>query len=341
MTHGGKPVTVLPGLIAMSALIRPPVTQVKAVPAMMPFGAAAPRLTIGAGAGAVTVTVAVPEIVPLGAVTVLLKVPVTPPAVKRPVFASMLPPPFATAQTGEIAMTFPLPSRAVAANCWVLLVRTEAGLGVTVMLATTGVTVTVAEPEMVPLVARTVLAYVPDVLPAVKRPVAAPIVPPPFAIDHTGVSTTALPLASLPVAVNCWVPPTASVAGVGVTVMVASAPEVTMTVAVLVKLPLVAMTVLVYVCGDVPAVNSPVGLMEPPPATTDQTGVTVTAAPEKSVPRAENCCVPLIAMVFGFGEIVIDDSEPGSLVPWTSQATTNSPVKAAAAITRAARPFRG
>jgi len=56
--------TVLPGLIAMSALIVPPMTQVKAVPAMMPFGAAAPRFTIGAAAVVLTLTVAVPDIEP-------------------------------------------------------------------------------------------------------------------------------------------------------------------------------------------------------------------------------------------------------------------------------------
>src|SRR3954470_650107 len=76
ITHGGKPVTVLPGLIAMSALIVPPMTQVKAVPAMIPFGAAAPRLMVGGGGlggglPAVTVTVALPEIDPLVAVTEL------------------------------------------------------------------------------------------------------------------------------------------------------------------------------------------------------------------------------------------------------------------------------
>src|SRR5947199_23806 len=51
ITQGGKPVTVLPGLIAMSALIVPPMTQVNAVPAMIPFGAAAPRLMVGGGLG--------------------------------------------------------------------------------------------------------------------------------------------------------------------------------------------------------------------------------------------------------------------------------------------------
>src|SRR3954462_1798088 len=127
ITHGGNPVTVLPGLIAMSALIVPPMTQVNAVPAMIPFGAAAPRLTIGAGAVEVTVTVAVPEIVPLVAFTVLLKVPVVPPEVKRPVLELMDPPPFTTDQTGEIATTLPLASRPVAANCCEEFVSIEAG----------------------------------------------------------------------------------------------------------------------------------------------------------------------------------------------------------------------
>src|SRR5476649_2142747 len=109
MTHGGKPVTVLPGLMLMLALITPSDTQVNAVPAMMPFGVTVPRLTIGAGFD-VTVTVAEPETAPLVAWTVLVNVPVVGPAVKRPVLGSMLPPPFTTVQSGVIATTLPLPS---------------------------------------------------------------------------------------------------------------------------------------------------------------------------------------------------------------------------------------
>src|SRR4029077_12273132 len=71
ITHGPKPVTVLPGLMLTSALMIPPVTQVTAVPAMMPLGDAAPRSANGVGGAVdVTVTVAVPENPPLLALTV-------------------------------------------------------------------------------------------------------------------------------------------------------------------------------------------------------------------------------------------------------------------------------
>jgi hypothetical protein len=209
---------------------------------MIPFGAAAPRFTIGAGAVEFTVTVAVPEIVPLVALTVLLKVPAVPPEVKRPVFGSIDPPPFTTDHTGEIAMTLPFPSRPVAANCCDEFVRSEAGFGVTVMLASAAVTVTVAVPEIEPLVALTVLANVPVEDPAVKSPPLV-IVPPLAATDHVGVSGTTLPAASLPTAVYCCVAPTASDTGLGVTVIVANGPLMTMTVAVLDSAPLTAFTV--------------------------------------------------------------------------------------------------
>jgi hypothetical protein len=106
------------------------------------------------------------------------------------------------------------------------------------------ITVTVAVPKIEPLVARTLLANVPVVFPAVKRPEAATMVPGGLVVDQTGVIVTGLPLASLPTAVNCCVAPTRSV-GFGVTVIVASGPAVTTTVAVA-ETPLhVTMTVLV------------------------------------------------------------------------------------------------
>src|SRR3954466_8431159 len=143
MEQGGNPVTVLPGLIAMSALMTPPVTHVNAVPAMMPFDAAAP-------------------------------------------------------------------SGAIGTDDW---------------------TMTVAEPKMVPLVARTVFVYVPEVVPAVNI-AAALIDPPPAMTDQVGVMVMTLPPASLPTAVYCCVALTARVRGVGETVMLASCPTVTITFAV-------------------------------------------------------------------------------------------------------------
>ena len=125
--------------------------------------------------------------------------------------------------------------------------------------------------------------------------------------------------------------------GFGVTTMVASGPTVTMTVAVPEILSLLALTVLANVPGVVPAVNRPDALIVPPPATTDQVGVSATVAPEKSLPTAENCCVPFAARVCGFGETTIDDRVPGELIPCTSHPAVNNPANAAATKTRATR----
>ena len=289
---------------------------------MMPLGAAAPRFTIdgGGGAVAVTITVAVPEIVPLVALTVLLNVPATAPAVNRPVLAPMVPPPFTTDQTGVIAMTLPFPSRPTAVNCWVALTRTVAGFGVTVMVASDEAltdTITVAVPEIVPLVALTVLVNVPVTAPAVNTPVLASMLPPPFTTDQTGVMATTLPLASLPTAVNCWVAFGSTETGFGVTVMVArdAADDVTVTVAKPETAPLVALTVLVNVPATVPAVNRPVvALMLPPPISTAQTGVIATTLPLASLPTAVNCCVALGSRETGFGVTTMVASGPAVTV---------------------------
>src|SRR4051812_3349025 len=130
MTQGGKPVTVLPGLMAMSALIVPPVTHVNAVPAMMPIGSAAPRN----GGPPVTTTVAKPSMPPLDASTVLVNVPVSPPAVNSPLLS--IAPPFATTDhVGEIVTTLPPASLPTAVNCCVALRPSVSGFGVTVMVA--------------------------------------------------------------------------------------------------------------------------------------------------------------------------------------------------------------
>jgi len=64
---------------------------------------------------------------------------------------------------------------------------------VTVIVANApAVTMAVALPERDPLVATTVFVYVPGVVPAVKTPVLALIVPPPAATDQTGVIATTL-----------------------------------------------------------------------------------------------------------------------------------------------------
>src|ERR1700694_25031 len=298
----------------MSPLTMPPVIHVTVEPARIPTTFSDPRFTIGAGGGVdTTITVAVPKIAPLVARTVLSNCPGTAPAVKRPDAALMVPPPLVTDQTGVIATTLPPASLPTAVNCCVAFVCTVAGFGVTVMVASAPVPMTVALPETEPLVATTVLGNVPDAPPAVKRPVPATMLPPPAATVQTGVIGTMLPPASLPTAVNCCWAPGASVAGFGVTVIVASGPTVTMTVAVPEIAPLVALTVLANVPVVVPAVKRPeAALMLPPPATTDQTGVIATTFPVASLPTAVNCCVVLIGSVAGFGVTVIDASAPGA-----------------------------
>ena len=292
--------------------------QVTAVPAMMPFRAAVPRFTIGAGGATfVTITVALPEMAPLVACTVLLNVPVAAPAVNKPVDEMV--PPRPTDQTGMIGMTLPLASRPTAVNCCVPFVCTVAGFGVTVIVASTGagatITTTVAEPKVPPTVACTVLVNVPPVGPAVKTPVLALMVPPLFTTDHTGMMVTVLPLASLPTAVNCCVKPGASVTGFGLTTMLANGPAETMTVAVPLTLPLVALTVLENVPAMLPAVNTPVlGSIVPPPLTTDHTAVMGTALPFASVPMAVNCCDAPVANVTGLGVTRMLASGPVTIV---------------------------
>src|ERR1700681_2400042 len=170
----------------------------------------------------------------------------------------MAPPPATTAQLGVIATTLPPASLPTATNCWVPLIARVSGLGVTVMLASgpgaTAITVTVAWPAMLPLRPSTVLVNVPGTVPAVRRP---PLVmaPPPATMDQTGAPATMLPPASLPTATNCCVPLMGSVSGLGLTVMVARGPTITVTVAVPDIPPLTASTVAVNTPGTVPAVN--------------------------------------------------------------------------------------
>src|SRR5450759_2713300 len=218
--------------MSMSALTTPPVMHVTVEPARIPTPDADPRIP---GATAVTTTVAVPKTVPLVALTVLGNVPAAPPAVKRPVLATMLPPPFTTDQTrgGGIGTTLPPASLPTAANCCVVLMASVSGFGVTVIVKSgPAITMAVAVPKIVPLVARTVLVNVPVTAPAVKRPEPALMAPPPAVTDQTGVIATTLPFASRPTAVYCRVVLMGIVPGFGVTVIVKSGPEDTMIVAV-------------------------------------------------------------------------------------------------------------
>src|SRR5579872_1708436 len=138
------------------------------------------------------------------------------------------------------------------------------------------------------------------------------MVPPELTTAQTGVIATTLPEASRPTAVNCCVPFCGMMIGAGVTLMVASAPTVpvvTVIVARPVIVPTVATTVLVYTPGVAPAVNNPVALIVPPPATTDHVGEMLTAAPFASVPVATICTVPEGASV-ALGVTVIVASAP-------------------------------
>src|SRR6185436_4626589 len=80
---------------------------------------------------------------------------------------------------------------------------------------------------MAPLVARTVLLKNPETEPAVKRAELAPMAPPPattLQVRPAGIGTT-LPLASLPTAAYCWVPPVATALGSGLTSRTARDPR--------------------------------------------------------------------------------------------------------------------
>jgi hypothetical protein len=171
------------------------------------------------------------------------------------------------------------------------------------------VTIAVAVPKIVPLVALTVFVNVPTAPPAVNGAVSpvvpAGMVPPPAVTDQVGANgEIMLPLPSLPTAVYVIVVLIGNVPGFGVTVIVASGPAVTMTVAKAVMPLHVTETVLVNVPATVPAVKSPVCVIVPPPATTAHVGVTLRTAPFDALATAVNCCVPFIGMVAVVGDTV-------------------------------------
>src|SRR5450759_167525 len=321
--------------MSMSELTMPPVMRVTVEPARIPTPGNDPRGAIGGGVG-ITTTVAEPKIAPLVALTVLANVPVAPPAVKRPVAATMLPPLFTTDPTrgGGIGTTLKPASLPTAVNCCVAPMASVSGFGVTVIVKSgPAITVTVAVPKIAPWVALTVLATVPIVLPAVKKPVAL-MLPGGLTVDQTGVIATTLPLASLPTAVNCCVPPMTSV-GFGVTVIVKSGPAVTVIVTLTV-IPL-QVTAITVVPAVVPAVNSPVVLpIVPPPETIDQVGLTARTAPFEALATTVNCIVPFTAMVCGeVGEMVSVVTMRGEVE--SLHAAVNNPANATATMTGAMR----
>jgi len=130
--------------------------------------------------------------------------------------------------------------------------------------------VTLAVPLTLPLAAVTVKGP-PPVEPAVNNPDEL-MVPPPLTDQvNVGCGLTGLPNWSNPVAVNCCVPPVATEALLGATVIfVRTGAAVTVTLAVPLTLPLAAFTV--KGPPAVEPVNNPDELMEPPPLT-DQVNV--------------------------------------------------------------------
>src|ERR1019366_1490194 len=137
-----------------------------------------------------------------------------------------------------------------------------------------------------------------------------------FRTDQAGTITTMFPFASLPTAVNCCVPPVERVLVLGLTVIVASAPTPTFTVAKPEMPPLAACTVLLYVPDTVPAVKTPVPLLMLPAVAfrTDQDGTITTMFPFASLPTAVKVCVPPVARLLVLGLTVIDAKAPGSTV---------------------------
>jgi hypothetical protein len=177
--------------------------------------------TIEASGPAVTMAVAVADSVPFVALTVLVNVPGVEPAVKGTVSpvapAGTVPPPATTDQVTVPVIGTVLPSASLPDAVYVseVLIGIVPGFGVTTMDAS-GPAVLVTVTFVVTLLQVTETIDVPGVLGAVKSPVWV-IVPPPET-DQTGVFLgRVLPSLSVITTVNCWVPPTATLAGLGET----------------------------------------------------------------------------------------------------------------------------
>src|SRR6476646_1692798 len=169
------------------------------------------------------------------------------------------------------------------------------------------VTVTDASPCTKPLVAVTV--DVPGTDPAVNRPVES-IEPTPVTDQvNEGCGFISWPFWSVPVALNCFVPPVVTDALDGDTVMVVrTGGAVTVTAAVPCTEPLVAVTVNGPPAVE-PAVNRPAWLTVPPPLT-DQVneGCGFIGWPFWSSPVALHCFVPPAPSEALDGEIVMEVS---------------------------------
>jgi len=170
------------------------------------------------------------------AVTAAGKSPVLVPAVNTPF--GVIRPAVASALhvTGSL-IGFPNESLACAENC---TVPPTATVGCEGVMATTvtgpGVTVTEAVAAIPSAAACTVLAKVPGASPAVNSPEAL-IVPPPWSTDQVGVTATAFPCPSKPLAMKETVSPAAKVALSGVMARSDRAPAEIVTLAVFCTLP--------------------------------------------------------------------------------------------------------
>ena len=168
--------------------------------------------------------------------------------------------------------------------------RTDCAVGLTESEKSAGtvVTVTLAVPLTLPLVAVTVKE--PAVEPAVNKP-AVLMVPPPLTVQvNVGCGLTGWPNWSRPVAVNCCVPPVCTDALAGATVIVVrTGGAVTVTLAVPLTLPLAAVPVKGPPAVE-PAVNKPAASIVPPPVTDHvNVGCGLIGLPNWSRPVAVNC----------------------------------------------------
>src|SRR5512146_761809 len=99
---------------------------------------------------------------------------------------------------------------------------------------------------------------------------------------------------------------------------VTAADDVTVTVVYPATLPELALIVLVYTPGSVPAVNRPAGVIVPPPATMDQVGRNTKLLPAESLPWARYCRVVVTNRESGpAGVIVMVDSTGGGAITFT------------------------
>jgi hypothetical protein len=202
----------------------------------------------------------------------------------------------------------------VAVNCCVSPLDTLGLPGVTAMEASTaGVTVSVVLPDTVPEVAEIVVVPTATV---VARPPAA-MVAVAVLVDAQvteAVRSCVAPSVYVPVAVNCGAIPLATVGLAGVTAIETSAAPATVSVALPLMLPEVAVMVVVpaaTVVARPPAATVAVAVLDDA-----QVAVAVRSCvePSVSVPVAVNCCVSPLATLGLVGVTAMETSAAGITV---------------------------